>query len=45
MLDPKLIKENPHIIQEMLNSRNIKFDLNGLIDADNQRRELIVKTD
>ena len=45
MLDPKLIKENPQIIQEMLNSRNIEFDLDGLIDADKQRREFIVRTD
>ncbi|HUU49102.1 MAG TPA: serine--tRNA ligase [Nitrosopumilaceae archaeon] len=45
MLDPKLIKENPQIIQEMLKSRNLEFDLNGLIDADKQRREFIVKTD
>jgi len=45
MLDPKLIKENPQIIQEMLKSRNIEFDLNGLIDADKQRREFILKTD
>jgi len=45
MLDSKLIKENPQIIQEMLNSRNIEFDLDGLIDADKQRREFILKTD
>jgi seryl-tRNA synthetase len=45
MLDSKLIKENPQIIQEMLNSRNIEFDLDGLIDADKQRREFIQKTD
>jgi seryl-tRNA synthetase len=45
MLDSKLIKENPKIIQDMLNSRNIEFDLDGLIDADKQRREFIQKTD
>jgi len=45
MLDPKLIKESPQIIQEMLNSRDIEFDLDGLIDADKQRREFILKTD
>jgi seryl-tRNA synthetase len=45
MLDSKLIKENPKIIQDMLDSRNIKFDLDGLIDADKQRREFIQKTD
>ncbi|MEE8384056.1 MAG: serine--tRNA ligase, partial [Nitrosopumilus sp.] len=45
MLDPKLIKENPQIIQQMLKSRNIEFDLDGLIDADRLRREFILKTD
>jgi seryl-tRNA synthetase len=45
MLDSKLIKENPKIIQEMLHSRNIEFDLDGLIEADRQRREFIQKTD
>jgi len=45
MLDPKLIKENPKIIQEMLDLRNVDFDLDGLIDADKQRREFILKTD
>ncbi len=45
MLDPKLIKENPQIIQQMLKSRDIEFDLDGLIDADKLRRELILKTD
>jgi seryl-tRNA synthetase len=45
VLDPKLIKENPQIIQQMLKSRDIEFDLNGLIDADRLRREFILKTD
>jgi len=45
MLNPKLIKENPQIIREMLKSRNIEFDLDGLIDADKQRREFILQTD
>lgn len=45
MLNPKLIKENPQIIREMLKSRNIEFDLDGLIGADKQRRELILQTD
>ncbi len=45
MLDPKLIKENPQIIKQMLKSRDIEFDLDGLIDADKLRREFILKTD
>ena len=32
MLDPKLIKENPQIIQDMLKARSVEFDLEGLIE-------------
>ena len=45
MLDPKLVKENPQAIKEMLKSRDMEFDLDGLIEADKNRRELILKTD
>ena len=45
MLDPKLIKENPEIIRNMLKSRSVKFDLDGLIELDKKRREFIIKTD
>ena len=45
MLDPKLIKENPQIIQEMLKDRAMEFDLDGLIEYDQKRREFIIKTD
>ncbi|MFB5607630.1 MAG: serine--tRNA ligase [Candidatus Nitrosomaritimum yanchengensis] len=45
MLDPKLIKENPQILQKMLKERNVDFDLDGLIESDKKRREFILKTD
>ncbi|MGI9566604.1 MAG: serine--tRNA ligase [Nitrosopumilus sp.] len=45
MLDPKLIKENPQVIRDMLEARSVNFDLDALIDSDQKRRELIVKTD
>ena len=45
MLDPKLIKEKPEIIRNMLKSRSVKFDLDGLIESDQKRREFIIKTD
>ena len=45
MLDPKIIKENPQIIRDMLKARNVDFDLDGLIKSDQKRRELIIKTD
>ena len=45
MLDPKLIKEKPEIIRNMLKSRAVEFDLDGLIESDQKRREFIIKTD
>ncbi len=45
MLDPKLIKENPQLIQDMLKARNVEFDLDSLIDSEQKRRDDIIKTD
>ena len=45
MLDPKLIKEKPEVIKNMLKARSVEFDLEGLIDSDQKRREFITKTD
>lgn len=45
MLDPKIIKEKPQIIRDMLKARSVEFDLDELIDSDQKRREFILKTD
>jgi len=45
MLDPKLIKEKPETIKEMLKARSVDFDLDALIESDLKRREFIIKTD
>ncbi|HEY5736032.1 MAG TPA: serine--tRNA ligase [Nitrosopumilus sp.] len=45
MLDPKLIKEKPQIIRDMLKARSVDFNLDGLIESDQKRREFIIKTD
>ncbi len=45
MLDPKLIKEKPQIILDMLKARDVDFDLDALIEFDQKRREFIIKTD
>ena len=45
MLDPKLIKEKPQIILDMLKARDVDFDLDTLIEFDQKRREFIIKTD
>lgn len=45
MLDPKIIKDSPQIIRDMLKARNVKFDFDELIEMDQKRREFILKTD
>jgi seryl-tRNA synthetase len=45
VLDPKMIKENPELLQKMLKERNVDFDLDGLVDSDKKRREFILRTD
>lgn len=45
MLDPKILKANPEKIKSMLENRAVDFDLDGLVQADRQRREMIIKTD
>ncbi|WP_101477678.1 serine--tRNA ligase [Candidatus Nitrosotalea bavarica] len=45
MLDPKLLRENPEKIRNMLEARAVKFPLDELISLDKERRELIIKTD
>jgi seryl-tRNA synthetase len=45
MLDPKLLKENPQSLRDMLDKRNMSdFPLEELISLDKSRRELITKT-
>ena len=43
MIDSKIIKENPELIKEMLIKRNINFPLDGLMDSDKKRRNLIIE--
>ena len=43
MLDPKLLKENPKAVKDMLNKRNMaEFPFDELVTLDRRRRELIV---
>ncbi|MBW4615863.1 MAG: serine--tRNA ligase [Desmonostoc vinosum HA7617-LM4] len=40
MLDIKQIRENPQLVQELLNSRNGKYDIQPILQLDRQQREL-----
>ena len=44
MIDPRILKENPQIIRDMLEKRNVEFPLNDVVDLDKKRRDLIVKS-
>jgi seryl-tRNA synthetase len=41
MLDLKLLKDNPQVIEDMLKKRKLDFPVNELIALDKRRRELI----
>ena len=45
MLDPKIIKDNPQIIRDMLKARAVEFDLDELVEFDQKRRNFILQTD
>jgi len=45
MLDPKIIKDNPQLIRDMLKARSVEFDFDELVNSDQKRREFILKTD
>lgn len=44
MLDPKLFKESPDAVREMLKKRNMDYPLDDLVSSDRRRRELIAET-
>jgi len=44
MIDPKILKENPKMIREMLERRRINYPLDELLELDGKRRDLIIET-
>ena len=45
MLDIKIIRENPEMVQDIIEKRNLKLDVKSFLELDQQKRDLIVKTD
>lgn len=43
MLDTKVLRDNPNIIESMLNKRGVNFPLDRLISLDKKRRQLIIE--
>lgn len=44
MIDPKIVKDNPNLLREMLKKRKVDFPFSELLDLDRKRRELIIET-
>jgi seryl-tRNA synthetase len=45
MIDPRLLKENPQAVRDMLSRRNMTdFPIDELVTLDKRRRELIIET-
>lgn len=44
MIDPKILKDNPHLIKDMLRRRKVEYPFSELLDLDKKRRDLIIKT-
>jgi seryl-tRNA synthetase len=44
MIDPKILKDNPHLIKDMLRRRKVEYPFSELLDIDKKRRDLIIET-
>src|SRR5918994_3987212 len=44
MIDPRILKENPRLVQDMLQRRKVNYPLSELLVLDRKRRELIIET-
>ncbi len=45
MIDIKLLRENPDVVQKALDDRGSEADLSGLLELDRQRRDMVFKAD
>ena len=44
MIDPKFLKDNPHLIKDMLKRRKVEYPFSELLDLDKKRHNLIIET-
>lgn len=45
MLDIKFIRENPDIVKATIKNRNLKLDIQDVIDLDSERRKILVEAE
>jgi seryl-tRNA synthetase len=43
MIDPKILKDNPQLLKDMLRRRKVEYPVSELLDLDKKRRELIIE--
>jgi seryl-tRNA synthetase len=43
MIDPKILKNNPQLLKDMLRRRKVEYPVSELLDLDKKRRELIIE--
>ncbi len=45
MLDIKFIRENPDIVRASIKNRNLKLNIQEVIDMDSERRKILVEVE
>ena len=45
MLDPKIVRDEPEKIKQMLKDRAVELDFDKMLELDKKRRDLIKETD
>ena len=45
MLDPKIIRDDPDRIKQMLKDRDVKFDFEKMLELNKVRKEMMMQSD
>ena len=45
MLDPKIIRDKPELIKQMLKDRAVEFDFEKMVELNNTRKEMMMQSD
>ena len=45
MLDPKIIRDDPDLIKQMLKDRAVEFDFEKMLDLNKSRKEMMIQSD
>ena len=45
MLDPKIIRDKPELIKQMLKDRAVEFDFEKMLELNNTRKEMMMQSD